>query len=151
MSWANKITVHLSSLTVYLLSSIVHIFHHRFIHNHNHYSNHLNPKNLFSELHSGSLFTGFVSTTEATHFLGGESFSLGHAQLMCVSGSDMRITVPLGLLLPDGGKGHCWCRMVFKLEWLHSSGIVICYNRVFIFLKYLADKSILLLLRALQL
>ena len=77
MSWANKITVHLSSLTVYLLSSIVHIFHHRFIHNHNHYSNHLNPKNLFSELHSGSLFTGFVSTTEATHFLGGESFSLG--------------------------------------------------------------------------
>ena len=129
MSWANKITVHLSSLTVYLFNIINCIFHHRFIHNHNHYSNHLNPKNLFSELHSGSLFTGFVSTSKATQWWW--TFFTRQCptyQFLCVSGGDTRITVLLGLLVPEGGKGHYWWRMVFKLELLRASCIVI-FNR----------------------
>ena len=83
---------------------------------------------LFSELHPGS-FTGFVSTSKATQWWW--TFFTRQCptyQFLCVSGGDTRITVLLGLLVPEGGKGHCWWRMVFKLELLRASCIVI-FNR----------------------
>ena len=104
MSWANKITVHLSSLTVYLLSSIV-------------YS--------ITDSYIIIIIIAIISTLRICsrsyiqdHYLQDlyppprqPTFlvvNLFHsAQLLCVSGSDMRITVPVGLLVPDGGKGHC--------------------------------------------
>ena len=88
---------------------------------------------LFSELHPGS-FTGFVSTSIQGNPLSWWWIFFTRPcpsptyQLLCVSGGDMRITVLLGLLVPEGGKGHCWWQMVFKLEWSHTSCILIWHN-----------------------